>query len=489
MTGKSLNKDEFVTCGGVKLAEVNFKTMESKICPGLFFAGELLDIDGLTGGFNFQAAWTTGWLPARRWRLEQTDRIKRIALNILPFPKSKFTMILNRFLVSLAALLPLVSSVRAADESLASIFTNAVKNARPSALPRRTSIVFIACDGLRSGDLSCYGQTNFQTPNIDRLAAEGTRFTDYRAGGDDLATAQAALMTGKNAPFVSGEVTVAARLQQSGYHTGLLGEWVLDAQPWTQGFDEFAGFLNEPEARNYFSTFVWRYIPHKFYDQASGTYRDYGRETIYNNTGSALGEYLPDVLMTAMDNFIRVHPPIAANHYRPFFLLVNLPAPRSATEGKDDYPVPTDAPFGNEPWPQAAKNRAALLARLDENVGRLLEQLKTSGLTNNVAVFLTGAVAPERFADTNLDFLKVAGEVRGGTSEARLRVPMIVRWPGHVPAARVSAQPWSAADFAPTALEIGFVKPPADYTGISVLPALLGKPETNSPARPDGPGK
>lgn len=65
VTGKSLNKDEFVTCGGVRLGEVNFKTMESKICPGLFFAGEVLDLDGITGGFNFQAAWTTGWLAGR----------------------------------------------------------------------------------------------------------------------------------------------------------------------------------------------------------------------------------------------------------------------------------------------------------------------------------------------------------------------------------------------------------------------------------------
>jgi predicted Rossmann fold flavoprotein len=65
VTGKSLNKDEFVTCGGVRLAEVNFKTMESRLCPGLYFAGELLDLDGLTGGFNFQAAWTTGWIAGR----------------------------------------------------------------------------------------------------------------------------------------------------------------------------------------------------------------------------------------------------------------------------------------------------------------------------------------------------------------------------------------------------------------------------------------
>jgi predicted Rossmann fold flavoprotein len=65
VTGKSLNKEEFVTCGGVRLREVNFKTMESRICPGLYLAGELLDIDGLTGGFNFQSAWTTGWLAGR----------------------------------------------------------------------------------------------------------------------------------------------------------------------------------------------------------------------------------------------------------------------------------------------------------------------------------------------------------------------------------------------------------------------------------------
>jgi predicted Rossmann fold flavoprotein len=65
VSGKSMNKDEFVTCGGVRLSEVNFKTMESRLCPGLHFAGELLDIDGITGGFNFQAAWTTGWIAGR----------------------------------------------------------------------------------------------------------------------------------------------------------------------------------------------------------------------------------------------------------------------------------------------------------------------------------------------------------------------------------------------------------------------------------------
>jgi predicted Rossmann fold flavoprotein len=74
VTGKSLNKDEFVTCGGVKLNEVNFKTMESRVCPGLYFAGELLDIDGITGGFNFQAAWTTGWIAGNAMAESQQNR-------------------------------------------------------------------------------------------------------------------------------------------------------------------------------------------------------------------------------------------------------------------------------------------------------------------------------------------------------------------------------------------------------------------------------
>src|SRR5208283_5754684 len=119
------------------------------------------------------------------------------------------------------------------------------------------------------------------------------------------------------------------------------------------------------------------------------------------------GRFMPETLLSVMANFVRVNARDAANHYRPFFLVANLPAPHSVTPGQDDYPVPTDAPFSGETWPQAAKNRAALVTRLDAGVGRLLEQLKKSGMTNNAAIWLAGAVAPEKFADTNLDFLKL----------------------------------------------------------------------------------
>jgi len=330
--------------------------------------------------------------------------------------------------------------------------------------------------------LSCYGQTNFQTPNLDKLAAAGTRFLDYHAASVELPLAQAALMTGKKSPFIPGEITLAQRLQQAGYHTGLLGEWTLGAKPWTQGFNEFAGFLDEQEGKNYFSDFLWRYAPQSIFNETNHLLRDFtGREEIYANLGGKKGRYLPDVFMSAAANFIRVNQPDPANHFRPFFLLVNLPAPRTASTGRDDFPVPTDAPFTGENWPQAAKNRAALITRLDEGVGRILEQLDKLHMTNNVAIFFAGAVGPEKFADTNLNFLKRSGDRRGEDAEAGLRVPMLVRWPAQVPAGRVSPQPWSASDFVPTALQIALAKPAPGVDGVSVLPALLGEVKTNGP--------
>jgi len=390
-------------------------------------------------------------------------------------------MNLHRRCILWATLLSLATSAPAQDAGLASSRTNAA-HARHAAILRRTSIIYLACQGLAQGDLSCYGQTNFQTPNLDRLAAAGTRFTEYRAVGDDLAQAQAALMAGNRDASSAGQVTLATRLQQAGYHTGLIGTWTLGLTPWTQGFDEFAGFLSEPEADNDYSDFMWRYAPKSVYDSTNRTWLPWaGREEIHENTGGRKARFMPDLLLSATVNFVRVNAPDFANRYRPFFLLVNLPAPHSVTPGKDDYPVPTDAPFTSESWPQAAKNRAALLTRLDAGVGRLLEQLKKVSLTNNLAIFLTGAVAPEKFADPKLNFLKLKDEVRGGDSPARLRLPMLVYWPEQVPAGQVSRVPWSAPDFAPTALEIAFVKPVPGFTGVSVLPALLGHAGTNAP--------
>ena len=347
---------------------------------------------------------------------------------------------------------------------------------------RRPSIIFIQCHDLARGDLSCYGQTNFQTPNLDRLAADGIRFTHYTGGANSAATT-AQLLSGNNSTPTNGELNLAQCLQQNGYRTGLIGEWSLGNSPWTQGFDEFAGFLDEAAAQNYYADALWRYAPDSILDTTNNRMVAFvGKEMIYQNTGGKQGVYLPELFVNAMNNFVRVNAPDAASHYRPFFLLVNFPAPRSATPGADDFPVPSDAPFSDEKWPQAAKNRAALITRLDSGIGRLFEQLQKSGLTNNVAVFFTSSSAPEKFADTNLNFLLPADDFRDANKPTPL--PMIVNWPRTIPANRINHASWSAMDFAPTGLNIASVKPADNFTGISLLPVLTNEKKAAAPDSP-----
>jgi len=227
-----------------------------------------------------------------------------------------------------AALLWAAAAAGADSPSLASIFTNppAPANAHPIGLGlRRPSVILIACRGLARGDLSCYGQTNWQTPNLDRMAAEGARFEDYRAGGDDLAGGQGALMTG-GAAAVAG--SLATRLQRAGYHTGLFGEWALGPEPWKQGFDDFNGFLKEREADNFYSDFVWSYLPFRVREGTNYVLHPrFARQPVYANEGGRKQEFIPDFLAGMMMKFVDVNVPDSANHHQPFFLLADLPLP------------------------------------------------------------------------------------------------------------------------------------------------------------------
>lgn len=379
-------------------------------------------------------------------------------------------MKLNRFLFLFAGFVVCAATAHA---DLASLFTNAsapVKFSRPS-------IIFIQCHGLAQGDLSCYGQTNYQTPVLDRLAREGVRFTHYTGAGTAPQTIAEVLNGGTNPP-AEGEANLAQRLRLAGYRTALIGEWSQPDKPWRRGFDEFAGFLDDAEGQNYYADYLWRFAPRSIYHGQNPTPTDYeGKEMIYPNTGGQRGQYLPDTFFKAAMNFARINHPDESNHERPFFLLVNLPAPRSAAAGADDFPVPSDAPYTGEPWPQAAKNRAALIGRLDDNMGRLLEQLKKMRQTNNVAVFFSSSSAPVKFADTNLDFLLPSSDFRSAGDMVQPPLPMIVWWPGTISPGLVSGQACSAADFAPTALEMARPGVAVDFGGKSMLPALLARPQ------------
>ncbi len=381
--------------------------------------------------------------------------------------------------LALAALCGLPTAVHA--DSLASIFTNVQSHAGS---PRRPSIIIIRCHGLGYGDLSCDGQTNYFTPNIDRLASLGMRFTSFHAGSADFTGALAALMTGKNGAFVPGSPTLADRLKALGYYTGLLGEWTLGSEPWRQGFDEFGGFITEDEGRDYYADHIWRFAPHSLYDPNTKTVSDFtGRETVYQNLDGKKSRYMPEVFLKGAVTFPLDHQPDKFNRHRPLFLLADIPAPRSAAKGAHDYPVRTDAPYSDAPWPQAAKNRAALLTLLDGYVGQLLDDMNAIGLTNNTAIIFCSSAPPEKTASTNLDFLMLNGPAPAADAAAK-SLPMIVYWPGVVPPGQVSDVAWSNADILPTILELVRGERVPDLDGKSMVSVFRGEAPANSVEAP-----
>jgi arylsulfatase A-like enzyme len=206
-----------------------------------------------------------------------------------------------------------------------------------------------------------------------------------------------------------------------------------------------------------------------------------GRELIYQNQGGQKVRYLPDFMLAGwVNNFVRTHQPDRFNAFRPFFLMVNLPAPRSAKPGRDDFPVPSDAPFTDQPWPQAARNRAALLTRLDGDMGSLFEQLNKLSMTNNVAIFFSSSAVPEKFADPKLNFFRTPADFQSQTNQ-EWSAPMIVCWPGMIPGGQVSDAVWSARDFLPTAAQMSLSPIPEKAEGHSILSILLGRSAPGSP--------
>ncbi len=378
----------------------------------------------------------------------------------------------------------------------ASVQSGSFANPHPPA-PRRPSIIFIQCDGLGYGDLSCYGQTKFQTPELDKLAADGIRFTSCYAGDAASSPSRAALMLGRDSahlkqrddvdvPLAPDDVAVAQWLKRSGYHTALIGEWFLGGEgtsgaPWKKGFDEILGFIDPGDAENYFSDYVWRYMPNAIpspNDEQAPAFN--GKEEIYLNTNDKKGQYIPDLFTEAARNFTKVNQPDQFNHYQPFFLLLNYPIPRPGAG--NTMPVPTDAPYSDEPWPQPEKNRAAMIARLDSYIGQLRERLKSLNIENNTVIFFSSDTGPQTGGGLDPKFFQSAGPFRGERGdlyEGGLRVPMIVCWPGTIKPGQVSNFPWAAWDFLPTAMQIALQQPPKNIDGISVLPTLLGETQTN----------
>jgi arylsulfatase A-like enzyme len=350
--------------------------------------------------------------------------------------------------------------------------------------PRRPNIVFILADDLGYGDLSCYGQEEIRTPNLDRLAGEGMRFTQCYAGDTVCAPSRCCLMTGKHTghatvrgntlvPLRSDDVTVAEVLKAAGYDTGLVGKWGL-GEPGTtgipnrKGFDSFFGFLNQVHAHTYYPSFLWR------------NQEKVPLESHVVEDGIAIRRvpYAPDLFTREALGFVEQH------RARPFFLYLAYTTPhandeRGSQEG-NGMEVPTDAPYTDRPWPQVEKNYAAMVTRLDADVGRLLQRLKDLGLDENTVVFFSSDNGPHKEGGADPQFFHSSGPLRGfkrDLTEGGIRVPMLARWPGKIKAGAVSDQVWAFWDFLPTAADLAGARVPDGLDGISVAPTLLGRGE------------
>lgn len=339
--------------------------------------------------------------------------------------------------------------------------------------PRRPNVIYIMADDLGFADLGCYGQKEIRTPHIDRLAAEGRRFLQCYAGSTVCAPSRSTLMTGlhtghtrvrnnfgivggvgpqRRVPLRDDDLTVAEVLKKAGYATAITGKWGLgepgsSGLPNKQGFDEWFGYLNQRRAHSYYPDYIWK---------------NQQKYLLEGNLDGKRGQYTHDLFTEFALEFIERH------RAGPFFLYMAYTIPHAKHE------VPSDAPYSQKGWPEKLKNYAAMVTRLDRDVGRIMALLRKLDVDRQTIVFFTSDNGAA-FVDPTF---KSTGNLRGRKGnlyEGGIRVPMIARWPRQIEPGSTSRQVWAFWDFLPTAAELAGTRPPEDIDGISMLPALLGK--------------
>ena len=347
----------------------------------------------------------------------------------------------------------------------------------------KPNIIFIMADDLGYGDLGCYGQKLIKTPNLDQMASEGVRFTDFYAGSTVCAPSRCVLMTGLHLGhcYIRGngkinlrpeDVTVAEVLKQAGYATGMFGKWGLGHEdstglPTRQGFDAFFGYLDQTHAHNYWPTFVIKNearFPLKNVVPNEGPWGQ--------GVASKRVDYSHDFIVKEAMAFLD------ANHDKPFFLYLPVTLPHANNQaGKEGMEIPDYGIYRDKDWPQQQKGTAAMISRLDSDVGAIFSRLKEYGIDENTVVFFTSDNGPHKEGGNDPDFFDSNGPLQGikrALYEGGIRVPMIVRWPGKAPAGTTSDFIGYFGDFLATAADIAGVKaPPTD--GISFLPTILGE--------------
>ena len=309
----------------------------------------------------------------------------------------------------------------------------------------RPNFIFILADDLAQGDLGCYGQKLIQTPHLDRMAAEGTRFTQAYSGTSVCAPSRASLMTGLHMghcpvrgnreiakgegqmPLPAGTLTVAELLKQGGYATACTGKWGMgmfatSGSPLKQGFDHFFGYNCQRHAHSYF--------PDHLYDDD-------------RRIGLKPGTYAQDLIQTNTLAWVRKHKD------QPFFLFYAVTLPHAK------YEIDDLGAYRDKPWTPQQKTYAAMVSRLDSEVGKLLATLAELGIDQRTLVMIAGdnGSSFDPSSPLGTHFNQGGTGLRGykrGLYEGGLRQAAIARWPGVVPAGRVADGPWAFWDYLPT---------------------------------------
>lgn len=361
------------------------------------------------------------------------------------------------------------------------------------------NIVYILADDLGYGDLSCYGQSNFETPNIDKLAENGIKFTQHYSGSTVCAPSRSTLLTGQHTghtpirgnkelkpegqyPLSADAITLAEILKEAGYATGAFGKWGLggpgsEGDPNMQGFDEFYGYNCQRIGHHYYPWHMWH---------------NQEKVMLEANKGIARGTYAPEVIHDHALQFME------ANKDKPFFMYYPSIIPHAELFAPEKYIAKyrgkflpeknykgVDDPenesfkvmaYGSQPESHAAF--AAMIDYLDMQVGEIVAKLKELGVYDNTLIIFTSDNGPHQEGGADPDYFNSNGELTGykrDLYEGGIRVPMIAVWDGRIKAETESDHPSAFWDVLPTVAEMSGISTPENIDGISFLPTLLGK--------------
>jgi len=364
----------------------------------------------------------------------------------------------------------------------------------------KPNIIYILADDLGYGDLGCYGQKTLKTPNLDRMAREGMRFTRHYAGSTVCAPSRCVLMTGLhtgharirgNGPgqLLPGDVTFAKVLQQNDYQTGCFGKWGIGNpppldDPQRHGFDEFYGYINMYHAHNYYPEFMIH--NGRKVSLRNVLYDDWRAKRTGPREGAGVArvarDYAPHLIADKMLEYIR---DCAKQKGKPFFVYYALNIPHANNEGggekrieRNGMRVPDWGSHANLDMPDQEKGFARMIDYIDRDVGNIMTLLKELGIDDNTMVMFSSDNGPHQEGGHKMPFFDSNGPLRGmkrDLYEGGIRVPLIARWPGRVPAKKVSHHISAFQDMFPTLLELAGIENKHRTDGISMAPTLLGR--------------